>query len=53
MVNTGGEVRLIMASRYAYGHVAHAELGPQYDLPHGLPANAILDFRIRLYDVTN
>jgi len=53
MVLTGGEVELIMPSRYAYGPVAHPELN-QYDLSKtGLPANAILDFRIRLYDVIN
>jgi FKBP-type peptidyl-prolyl cis-trans isomerase FkpA len=45
MVKSGGEVRLLVPSRYAYGHFAQAQLG--------LPANAILDFRIRLYNVTN
>ncbi|WP_183579294.1 FKBP-type peptidyl-prolyl cis-trans isomerase [Mucilaginibacter sp. X5P1] len=53
MVLTGGEVELLIPSRYAYGPVAHPELN-QYDLnPGGLPANSILDFRIRLYDVIN
>jgi FKBP-type peptidyl-prolyl cis-trans isomerase FkpA len=53
MVLTGGEVRLLIPSRYAYGPVAHPELN-QFDLKTtGLPANAILDFRIRLYDVIN
>lgn len=53
MVKQGGEVRLLIPSRYAYGHFAHPELGPSFDLPGGLPANAVLDFYIRLYDVTN
>lgn len=53
MVLTGGEVELLIPSRYAYGPVAHPELD-QYDLSKtGLPANSILDFRIRLYDVIN
>ncbi|WP_461453596.1 FKBP-type peptidyl-prolyl cis-trans isomerase [Mucilaginibacter sp.] len=43
--NAGGEVRLLIPSRYAYGHYAQADLG--------LPANAILDFNIRIYSVTN
>jgi FKBP-type peptidyl-prolyl cis-trans isomerase FkpA len=53
-VLTGGEVELLIPSRYAYGPVAHPELA-QYDLKgtSGLPANSILDFRIRLYDVIN
>lgn len=50
---TGGEVRLLSPSRYAYGHYPQVDLGKNFDLPNGLPANAILDFRIRLYDVTN
>jgi FKBP-type peptidyl-prolyl cis-trans isomerase FkpA len=52
-VGSGGEVELIMASRYAYGHYAQPQLGTQYGLKNGLPANSILDFYIRLYDVTN
>jgi FKBP-type peptidyl-prolyl cis-trans isomerase FkpA len=44
-IKKGGTVRLLMASRYAYGPF------PQ-DLYH-LPANAILDFDIELFDVTN
>jgi FKBP-type peptidyl-prolyl cis-trans isomerase FkpA len=43
--NAGGEVRLIIPSRYAYGPNA------QHDL--GLTANAVLDFNIRIYSVTN
>ena len=41
----GGKVRLLMASRYAYGPYAQPTFG--------LPANAILDFDIELFDVTN
>lgn len=52
-VGTGGEVELIMASRYAYGHYPQAQVGQQYGLKDGLPGDAILDFYIRLYDVTN
>jgi FKBP-type peptidyl-prolyl cis-trans isomerase FkpA len=52
-INPGGEVRLLVPSRYAYGHFAHPELGPQFGLTNGLPANAVLDFYISLYDVTN
>jgi len=44
-INVGGEVRLIVPSRYAYGHFPQEQIG--------LPANAVLDFYIRLYDVTN
>ena len=44
-INTGGVVRLIIPSRYAYGPYAQPNLG--------LPANAILDFDIQLYNVTN
>jgi FKBP-type peptidyl-prolyl cis-trans isomerase FkpA len=52
-VKAGGEVRLLVPSRYAYGRFAHPELGPEFELPGGLPANAVLDFYIRVYDVTN
>ncbi len=44
-INTGGIVRLLIPSRYAYGPNAQPNLG--------LPANAILDFDIQLYNVTN
>jgi FKBP-type peptidyl-prolyl cis-trans isomerase FkpA len=44
---------LIMASRYAYGHYAQPQIGAAYGLSNGIPGNAILDFYIRLYDVTN
>lgn len=52
-IKAGGEVRLLVPSRYAYGHFAHPELGPEFGLTSGLPANAVLDFYIRLYNVTN
>jgi len=53
MINSGGEVRLLIPSRYAYGHYPQSQLGTQFSLSRGLPANAILDFTINLYDVTN
>jgi FKBP-type peptidyl-prolyl cis-trans isomerase FkpA len=45
MGTAGGEIRLLIPSRYAYGHYAQPGLG--------LPENAILDFSIRIYSVTN
>jgi FKBP-type peptidyl-prolyl cis-trans isomerase FkpA len=44
-IQPGGIIRLLMPSRYAYGPYAQPQLG--------LPANAILDFDIQLYAVTN
>ncbi|MBS7564298.1 FKBP-type peptidyl-prolyl cis-trans isomerase [Mucilaginibacter sp. Bleaf8] len=44
-VNKGGTVRLFITSRYAYGPYAQPSLG--------MPANAVLDFTIKVYDVTN
>ncbi|QKJ31127.1 FKBP-type peptidyl-prolyl cis-trans isomerase [Mucilaginibacter mali] len=44
-VKKGGKVRLLIASRYAYG--------PYDQLSLGLQANSILDFDIELFDVTN
>ena len=41
----GGIIRLLIPSRYAYGPNAQKNIG--------LPANAILDFNIQLYDITN
>ena len=41
----GGEIRLLIPSRYAYGHYPQADIG--------LPGNAVLDFSIRIYSVTN
>jgi len=39
----GGTIRLLMASRYAYGPYAQ----------QAIPANSVLDFNIELFDVTN
>jgi FKBP-type peptidyl-prolyl cis-trans isomerase FkpA len=44
-VNAGGEIRLIVPSRYAYGHYPPSG--------QGIPPDCILDFYIRLYSVTN
>jgi len=44
-IKKGGEVRLLVPSRYAYGPYAQKQ--------YGLPANAILDFDIKLYNITN
>ena len=44
-VQKGGIVRLLIPSRYAYGPY------PQAD--YNLPANAILDFDIQVYNITN
>lgn len=44
-IKKGGTIRLIIPSQYAYGSY------PQTDL--GIPANAILDFTIKLYDIVN
>lgn len=44
-VQKGGSVRLLIASRYAYGPFNQPNLG--------IPANSVLDFDIQLYDVTN
>jgi FKBP-type peptidyl-prolyl cis-trans isomerase FkpA len=43
--NKEGVVRLLVPSRYAYGPYAQPNLG--------LPANAVLDFTIQIFDVTN
>lgn len=44
-IHKGGEIRLLVPSRYAYGPYAQKQ--------YGLPANAILDFDIKLYNITN
>ncbi|MCJ8210370.1 FKBP-type peptidyl-prolyl cis-trans isomerase [Mucilaginibacter sp. RS28] len=44
-INTGGTLRIIMASRYGYG--------PYPQTQYGLPANSILDFELQIFDVTN
>jgi FKBP-type peptidyl-prolyl cis-trans isomerase FkpA len=44
-IKKGGRIRIIAASRYAYG---------PYDQPSiNLPANSVVDFDIQLLDVTN
>lgn len=49
----GGIIRLLIPSRYGYGPYAQPNVGPDYGLPGGLPANAVLDFDIQLLDVVN
>jgi len=49
----GGIIRLLIPSRYAYGPNAQPLIGNAFGLTNGLPANAVLDFDIQLYDVTN
>ena len=44
-IKKGGIIRLLIPSRYAYGPY------PQKD--YNLPANAILDFDIQVYNITN
>jgi FKBP-type peptidyl-prolyl cis-trans isomerase FkpA len=52
-IKKGGIVRLLIPSRYAYGPNAQPLVGVEFGLKNGLPANAILDFNIQLYDITN
>jgi len=49
----GGIIRLLIPSRYAYGPNGQPNIGTAFGLTGGLPANAVLDFDIQLYDVTN
>lgn len=50
----GGSIRILMASRYAYGPYAQPDIGTTpTGGAIGLPANAVLDFDINIYDVTN
>ncbi|MDB5286130.1 MAG: hypothetical protein JWR05_1079 [Mucilaginibacter sp.] len=45
LIKKGGQIRILSPSRYAYG---------AYDQPDiGLPANSVVDFDIKLLDVTN
>ena len=44
-IKQNGTVRLLIPSRYAYGPYPQATIG--------LPANAVLDFHITLYGITN
>jgi FKBP-type peptidyl-prolyl cis-trans isomerase FkpA len=50
---TGGEVRLLVPSRYAYGPYPQPQIGQDSLGKNGLHANAVLDFYITLYNVTN
>jgi FKBP-type peptidyl-prolyl cis-trans isomerase FkpA len=50
---TGGTVRLLVPSRYAYGPYAQPQIGLDSLGKNGLPGNAVLDFYITLYNVTN
>lgn len=52
-IKKGGIVRLLIPSRYAYGPNAQPLLGKSFGLTNGLPASAVLDFDIQLYDITN
>ncbi len=52
-IKKGGIVRLLIPSRYAYGPNAQPQLGVSFGLKDGLPPNAVLDFDIQLYDITN
>ncbi|MDB5010864.1 MAG: peptidylprolyl isomerase [Mucilaginibacter sp.] len=49
----GGIIRLLIPSRYAYGPNPQPNLGNALGLTNGLPANAVLDFDIQLYDIVN
>jgi FKBP-type peptidyl-prolyl cis-trans isomerase FkpA len=49
----GGIIRLLIPSRYAYGPNPQPNIGGDFGLTGGLPANAVLDFDIQLYDITN
>ena len=52
-IKKGGIVRLLIPSRYAYGPYPQPEVGKSYGLANGLPANAVLDFDIELFDIIN
>ena len=52
-IKKGGIVRLLIPSRYAYGPYPQPEVGKSYGLTGGLPANAVLDFDIELFDIIN
>ena len=52
-IKKNGEIRLLVPSRYAYGPNAQPELGKAYGLTNGLPASAVLDFNITLYNIIN
>jgi FKBP-type peptidyl-prolyl cis-trans isomerase FkpA len=52
-IKKGGIVRLLIPSRYAYGPYPQPEVGKSYGLTEGLPASAVLDFDIELFDIIN
>lgn len=52
-IKNGGIVRLLIPSRYAYGPNPQPQLGSEFGLTGGLPANAVLDFDIQLYNISN
>jgi FKBP-type peptidyl-prolyl cis-trans isomerase FkpA len=45
LIKKGGQIRILSPSRYAYGAFDQLEIG--------LPANSVVDFDIKLLDVTN
>jgi FKBP-type peptidyl-prolyl cis-trans isomerase FkpA len=45
LIKKGGIIRLLIPSRYAYGPYEQTQIG--------LPKNAVLDFDIELYNITN
>jgi FKBP-type peptidyl-prolyl cis-trans isomerase FkpA len=49
----GGIIRLLIPSRYAYGPYPQSQIGVAFGLTNGLPASAVLDFDVQLYDITN
>lgn len=52
-IKKGGKVRLLLPSRYVYGPYPQPTLGTAFGLKDGLPAHAITDFTIQLYDIKN
>ncbi|WP_171972546.1 FKBP-type peptidyl-prolyl cis-trans isomerase [Mucilaginibacter polytrichastri] len=52
-INKGGKIRLLMSSRYAYGPYPQTQYGQYDNGNYKLPANALLDFEITIFDVTN
>jgi FKBP-type peptidyl-prolyl cis-trans isomerase FkpA len=52
-MKSGGIIRLLIPSRYAYGPDPQPQLGVSFGLTGGLPKNAVLDFDIQLYTITN
>jgi FKBP-type peptidyl-prolyl cis-trans isomerase FkpA len=52
-INKGGKVRLLMSSRYAYGPYPQTQYGQYSNGNYKLPANALLDFEITIFDVIN